>query len=1091
MRLELLPILIVSFLAFSFDISAQAEKKEWDVANPPGTYRDVEFSTDEGTWMNLDVSPDGRTIVFDLLGDIYTLPMSGGTAKLLQGGIPFEVQPRFSPDGKKISFTSDRGGGDNVWVMNTDGTDAKQVTKESFRLLNNPVWSADGEYLIARKHFTSTRSLGAGEMWMYHRSGGEGLQVTKRKNDQQDVNEPCVSKDGKYLYYSEDKYPGGYFQYNKDPNDQIFAINRYDFETGKTEQITGGPGGACRPQISNDGKKLAFIKRVRTKTILYIHDLETGQEWPIFDGLSKDQQEAWTIFGIYTGFAWTPDDKNIVIWGKGKLNKVDVATGKASNIPFKANIKMKLAETVKFKNDPAPDKFDVKVIRQCITSPNGKYIVFNAVGYLWKMNLPNGKAERLTKGTDFEFEPDFSKDGNKLVFVTWNDEQMGAIQIMDLPSGTPRKVTSKKGIYRTPKFSPDGREIVYRKEGGNVQMGYSHSKKPGLYRIPVRGGEATLVSPQGENPRYSADGKRIQFNAGGFLFGSLTKAFKSVKLDGTDSKTHFNSTYTNQWVPSPDNKWIAFTELYKVYIAPMPNTGKPVGLTSKTKAFPIAQVGKDAGINLHWSKDSKTLHWTLGNEYFSDDLTERFLFLAGAVDSIPPLDTVGLKINLTLDHEKPKDGYLLTNARIITMEGDEVIENGYIHVEGNRIKSLGKMSDVPRYNKIKEMDMSGKTIMPGLVDVHAHVGNFYYGMSPQKQWHYYANLAYGVTTVHDPSSNSEMIFSHSEMIKAGHMVGPRTFSTGTILYGADGDFKAVINSLEDAKSALRRTKAYGAFSVKSYNQPRRDQRQQVMEAARQLGIMVVPEGGSFFYHNMSMVVDGHTGVEHNIPVAPLYNDVIQMWKRTKTHNTPTLIVNYGGVNGEYYFYQNDKVWENEKLLTFTPRRIIDSRSRHRMMIPQEEYDNGHILVSKSCNELQKNGVNINLGSHGQIQGIGAHWELWMFAQGGMDNHQVLKAGTINGAEYIGMQDDIGSLKAGKLADLIILDKNPLDNIRNTETISHTMINGHLYDASTMNEVGNTDKKRGKFFWEVDGYSNNFPWHKESKSFMRPQCHCHP
>jgi len=379
--------------------------------------------------------------------------------------------------------------------------------------------------------------------------------------------------------------------------------------------------------------------------------------------------------------------------------------------------------------------------------------------------------------------------------------------------------------------------------------------------------------------------------------------------------------------------------------------------------------------------------------------------------------------------------------------------------------------------------------MPGMVDVHGHLGNFRFGTSPKKQWHYYANLAYGVTTAHDPSSNSEMIFSQAEMIKVGKMVGPRLYSTGTILYGAEGDFKAVINSVEDAKSALRRTKAYGAFSVKSYNQPRREQRQQVLQAARDLNMLVVPEGGSFFYHNMNMVIDGHTGVEHNLPVAPLYNDVIEIWKKTKAHNTPTLIVNYGGVNGEYYFYQKENVWEKERLLNFMPRGILDARSRHRTMIPDEEYENGHILTSKSCTKLQNAGVNINLGAHGQLQGLGAHWELWMLQQGGMTNLQALRSATMNGAIYLGMDSEIGSLKKGKLADLLILDKNPLEDIRNSESIKYTMINGRLYDAENMDEVGNYDNKRSLFYFEKEGGANNLPFFESTNSFMPSMCSC--
>ncbi|MBD3661751.1 MAG: PD40 domain-containing protein, partial [Arenibacter algicola] len=242
-------LLLICHTTFSQE-KEEPKKDKWDVNTPALPFKNVSITTNEGSWISLNVSPDGSQIVFDMLGDIYTMPISGGTATLIRGGHAFEVQPRYSPDGKHISFTSDAGGGDNIWVMNTDGSDAEQITKEDFRLVNNAVWSVDGNYIFCRKHFTSGRSLGAGEIWMYHKSGGKGIQLTKKKNDQQDVGEPWASPDGKYVYYSEDVYPGGEFQYNKDPNSQIYVINRYNLEDGEIERVTGGPGGAIRPVIS-------------------------------------------------------------------------------------------------------------------------------------------------------------------------------------------------------------------------------------------------------------------------------------------------------------------------------------------------------------------------------------------------------------------------------------------------------------------------------------------------------------------------------------------------------------------------------------------------------------------------------------------------------------------------------------------------------------------------------------------------------------------------------------------------------------------------------------------------------------------------
>ncbi|MCA1628101.1 MAG: amidohydrolase family protein, partial [Acidobacteria bacterium] len=303
----------------------------------------------------------------------------------------------------------------------------------------------------------------------------------------------------------------------------------------------------------------------------------------------------------------------------------------------------------------------------------------------------------------------------------------------------------------------------------------------------------------------------------------------------------------------------------------------------------------------------------------------------------------------------------------------------------------------------------------------------------------------------------------SEMVKAGRMIGPRVFSTGYILYGAENSEKSVVNGLEDARGHLERLKAVGAFSVKSYNQPRRNQRQQIIKAARETQMMVVPEGGSTYFYNMTHILDGHTGIEHAIPLAPLYKDAVTLFAKSGTGYTPTLIVGYGGIWGENYWYQKSEVWKKDRLLRFVPQGVVDSRSIRRMMTDDDDFY--HFELAKTVKDVVRAGGKAQLGAHGQLQGLGAHWELWMLAQGGLTPLEAIRAGTLDGARYLGLDGDLGSIEVGKLADLMIMEQNPLVKLQNTETVSHVMINGVLYETGNMNEVYPQARTRPPFFWQ--------------------------
>ncbi|MDY7095539.1 MAG: amidohydrolase family protein [Acidobacteriota bacterium] len=1042
----------------------QDEAPQWNVDAPPLPTYGVELDVDEGTWMSLDVSPDGEEIVFDLLGDLFTIPISGGEATPLTQGLAWDMQPRYSPDGRFIAFTSDRAGGDNIWLMDRESGEMSAVTDEDFRLLNSPAWSPDGEFLAARKHFTKTRSLGAGEIWLYHRSGGDGVQMVAKPNDQKDLGEPVFSPDGRYLYYSRDVTAGQLFEYNKDPNGEIYAILRLDRETGETERLLTGPGGAVRPTPSPDGRHLAFVRRVRAQSVLHILDLEDGSVRPIYDALERDMQETWAIHGVYPTFAWTPDGGSLVFWAGGKLHRISADGGNAQEIPFRVRTTHTVAEALRFEQEAAPESFHTRMLRWVEVAPAGDRAVFQALGYLWIRDLPDGEARRLTSQSEhFELYPSFSRDGRWIVYTTWDDQELGQVRVVSAGGGSGRVVTELAGRYAEPVISPDGETIVFRKLDGGWVLDSRGTLDPGVYQMPFAGGKAERITSDGVEPHFGARSDRVFLRRSG---EENQRTLVAVDLQGHEDRVLATSEWASRFRVSPDGRWLAFTERFNAYVTPLPAVGGPREVGPESEDFPTRQVSRDAGDHLHWAGDAKSLHWSLGPELFTQPLPELFPAVVADEDELPQPPEQGIDLGFEVTAPVPAGSLALVGGRVVTMDGDEILEDGVVVVEGNRITAVGSRDEISIPAGARQVDVTGHTVLPGIVDVHWHGDQAQDEIVPQQNWYNYATLAFGVTTLHDPSNDTSEIFAAAEMARAGEILAPRIFSTGTILYGATTAFTAEVDDLEDARSHLRRLEAVGAFSIKSYNQPRRDQRQQLLVAARERGMLVMPEGGSLFQHNMTMVADGHTGIEHSIPVPAIYDDVEQLWSATRVAYTPTLVVGYGGIWGENYFYARDEVWKHPLLSSFVPRARLDARSRRRMVAPAEEY--GHFFNAAVANQLHEEGVGVQIGAHGQREGLGSHWEIWMLVQGGMEPLEALRVATLGGAEYLGMERDLGSIEVGKLADLMILEEDPLEEIENSDSVRYVVLDGRLYDAHSLDQLAPEERSTEPFYFADGG-----------------------
>lgn len=1051
---------------------ADDAKKTWDVNAPPGERREIPIDVRSGTWMSIDVSPDGTRVLFDLLGDLYELPIAGGEARSLTSGLAWDMQPRYSPDGNSILFTSDRAGGDNLWLMDRNGNAPRPLTKEDFRLLNDAAWHPNGRYVAGRKHFTTRRSLGTGEIWFYNVDGGDGVQVVKRPNEdyQKELGEPAFSPDGKYLYYTQNVTPGNRFAYAQDVNDAVFAIKRLDLASGETTSVASGPGGSVRPTPSPDGRYLAFIRRLRTpealKTALYTQDLRSGEIKLIYADLDRDMQETWAVNGLYPRMDWTPDSKSLVFWAGGGINRVDIASLAVSDIPFHVTGTRASIAPPRFQVEVAPDQVQARMVRFATVSPNGQRVVYESFGRLWIRDVNGGTARQLTADADdaFELFPSWSRDGKNIVFVRWNDATLGEIRVVGAGGGKSRVVTKQPGHYYQPRFTPKGDAIVVQRAAGGYLTSANWSAEPGLYRVPTAGGELQKLTDTGRNAHFIDSSDRIYYteDAEPAKEGEPAHELVSVDARGQDRRVHARSNYASRMEVSPSGEYIAFRENFHVYVVPMPPGGQ-LDLSPRTKSVRVVRASQIGGDYLNWT-DGDTLTWTLGPTLYRGEMSA---LMPKANASTEPAPVFGQRIadlGSSRAADKPTGVVALTGARIITMNGEQVIENGVIVIRNNRIAAVGAAGSVQIPADAQRLDLAGKTVMPGLIDIHAHGPQGVEDLIPQQNWSALAHLGLGVTTIHDPSNAATEIFAAAEYQRAGLVLAPRIFSTGDVVYGARSEGLADIGSIDDARHHIQRLKAQGAISVKNYNQPRREQRQMVVTAARENGLMVVAEGGSLYPMDMTIIADGNTGLEHNNPPQHFYDDVLQFWPKTGVGYTPTLVVTYGGPGAEFLFYQESDVWAHPLLSQYVPPHIVQPRSVRRQLAPRTDYQ-PVIDSAANAKKLMELGVSVHIGAHGQREGLGSHWEMWGFVLGGMSPLQALQTATILPAQYMGLDKDLGSIEAGKLADLLVLEGNPLEDIRVTDDISYVIQNGRIYEGGTLTEQLTGEHRLKPLYWQ--------------------------
>lgn len=1116
--------------------------------------RKISYNAKQGTWMSVDISPDGQTLVFDLVGDIYTMPVNGGKATRITRGLAWDTHPRYSPDGKRILFTSDRSGAENLWYIDQEKKDTVQLTKDRDQNYPSATWTPDGQYIVYSKGRLNV------QLYMMFKDGGSGTQLISTPSNLKTI-DAAVSADGRQIYYSRRYGPWNY-------NAQFpqYQLGTYDRESGKTNVITSRYGSAFTPVLSKDGKWLVYGSRFEEKTGLVLRDLQTGDEKWLAYPVQRDDQESIAVQGVLPAMAFTPDSKAVIASYGGSFHRIPVDGSKITDINIDVDVDLELGPRLDFEYKVSDSSHALATqIRDAVPSPDGKKLAFTVLNRLYVMDYPSGTPHRVTANEFTEAAPTWYPDGNAILFTTWSGDG-GALYKVPLVGKNlaPVKLTTEPALYQQMAFTNDGTRIVFlhsHKQAFKNAIGPDvDGNEDVLAWIPANGGATTNIDrAMGRyNPHFiKGDDKRIYLNTGS---GSLI----SVNWEGADEKTHATvsgiTTFgmMNYKNGRPDPKSIqcmlpeentAAQEMNRasqasvvtfspkgdralaqinneIYLVSVPRTGKPNDINVAdpgSASYPARKLTELGGEFPVWQADGKTIHWSLGASHFTYDVdraqafddslkqakkdearriadsTERIAadtslrkaaeIAKKVADSVKKVtDSIAFAKDPSLKNKKKEDpaykatetevkvyykqdipeGYvLLKGGRIITMKGEEVIENGDVLIENNRVKAVGKTGTLSVPANAKVFDVTGKTITPGFVDPHAHMWPVW-GIHKNQMWMYATNLAYGVTTTRDPQTGTTDVLTYGDMVNAGMMVGPRIYSTGPGV----GFWDYNIKDSAQAESVLKQySKYFHTNYIKMYLAGNRQQREWIIMAAYNQKIRPTTEGGLNYKLNMTNLLDGYPGHEHSIPIYPLQQDVIKAIADAKMAVTPTLLVSYGGPWAENYFWETEDPYHDPKMQYFMPyEQLADKTRRLGAWFMKEEQV--FPLHAKNMKALVEAGGLSGIGSHGEFQGLGYHWEMWAMQSGGMRNIDVLRTATILGATGLGLDNELGSIEPGKLADIVVMGKNPLDNIRNTNSVTHVVKNGRVYDANTADQVWPKQVKLDRKEWQSDGPVSN-------------------